>query len=102
MDGFIQGKLPGEAIKGRGGEPVSNQAEWGEKIECRYKANLLNNRGRYDGGTFTQSSYEITIDDMSFNAASIRLFDSRGNLVCTKYVQSLEVLEFVQRIKITV
>ena len=102
MDGFIQGKLPGEAIKGRGGEPVSNQAEWGKRIECRYKANLLNNRGRYDGGTFTQSSYEITIDDLDFNASSIRLFDSKGDLVCTKCVQSLEVLEFVQCIKITV
>ena len=71
-------------------------------LECRYISTLFNQKGRYEGGTFTQSAYEIVIENMDFNAKTIRLIDSRGNQVCEKDIQSLEVLETIQRIKITI
>ena len=102
MEGFIQAKLPEESKTNEGGEPIVSPISFGEKKECRYISTLFNQKGRYEGGTFTQSAYEIVIEDMSFNAKAIRLIDSRGNLVCEKEIQSLEVLETIQRIKITI
>ena len=84
------------------GEPIPTTIEWGNPVECSYYANTLNNRGRYSGGVFTQSEYTITTEDMDFDAKQIRLTDSRGKVVCEKVVQSIEVLEDVQRVKITV
>lgn len=102
MDGFIQAKIFGNSNASTGGEPVAVTSSFGEKVECRYISTLLNKKGRYEGGTFTQSSYEIVIDEMDFNASVIKLIDSRDNEVCTKEIQSIEVLESIQRIKITI
>lgn len=102
MEGFIQAKLSGESKINEGGEPVAASVSFGKKIECRYISTLFNQKGRYEGGTFTQSAYEIIIENMDFNAKTIRLIDSRGNQVCEKDIQSLEVLETIQRIKITI
>lgn len=103
MDGTISAKIKtGGGNDPETGTPIPVESSWSEPVECKYKANLLNNKGRYLGGTFQQASYEITTTDMSFTAAIIRLFDSRNNLVCEKEVMSLEVLEFVNRVKIVV
>jgi hypothetical protein len=102
MNGTVQTQIVVESGENEYGETIPASIEWGEKTECRYHANTLDNRGRYDGGKFTQSSYIITVFDMEFTAKVIRLFNSRNNLVCEKEVQSLEVLENVQRVKVTV
>ena len=75
---------------------------WGEYILCQYAANTLSNKGVYVGGEFQESSFSITLKDMSFNADFIQLSNSKKELVCEKQVLSLEVLESVKRMKITV
>lgn len=103
MNGTIQAKIKtGGGVNPQNGEPVSVEWAWGNPVDCKYKAIELSNKGRYEGGTFKQASYEITTPDMDFQATFIKLFDSRNNLVCDKEVISLEVLEFVQRVKLLV
>lgn len=103
MDGMIQAKITtGGGLNPETGEPTPVSFSWDTPVPARYKANMLSNRGRYDGGTFKMSSYEITTPDMDFRASIIRLFDSRNNMVCEKEVMSLEVLEYVHRVKIVV
>lgn len=102
MNGRIQSQIVSGGGENEYGETIAAQTTWGEKVNCKYQANTMNNRGRYTDGEFTQSAFTITITDMNFTANVIRLFDSRDNEVCIKEVQSLEVLESIQRVKITV
>lgn len=103
MNGTILAKIKtGGGVDPESGSPIPVESSWSVPTNCKYKANLLSNKGRYLGGTFQHASYEITTPDMAFRAEMIQLFDSRNNLVCEKEVMSIEVLEFVQRVKITV
>jgi hypothetical protein len=103
MDGYIQTQIATGGHTDANGETVPAEVSWGAFVECKYKANTLNNRGVYSGGRFTQMAFEITTEDMGFRSKRIRLFDSRQSLVCEKDVQGFpEVLETVQRVKITV
>lgn len=103
MNGYISARIMGEDGKDEStGIPIVGVPSWSEDSECRYKANTLNNKGRYVDGGFTQSEYEITTDDMFFRADFIRLKNSGGIVVCEKRVQSIEVLEDIQRVKITI
>lgn len=103
MKGTIQAKVK----KAGGGQTTKGTAipdvfDWSEPVECLYKANTHNNKGKYQDGNFTQSEYVITVQDQTFNATQVLLKDSRGNVVCEKQVQYLEVLETIQRVKITI
>lgn len=103
MNGTISAKVrTGGGIDPETGQPIQVSSFWDVPVSCKYKANTLSNRGRYEGGTFKMASYEITTPVMDFQASMIQLFDSRNNLVCEKEVMSLEVLEYVQRVKIIV
>lgn len=82
------------------GEPLPVTYDWGEAVECLYKAVELSNRGRYADGEFEQAAYVVTTDSMEFDGTYMQLKDSRGNVVCEKEVISLEVLEDIQRVKI--
>ena len=102
MKGFINAQTIVSGHTDDDGIPVPGYTDWGDDIECKYFANINNNKGRYPDGVFKQTAFEITTEDMSFDAKIIRLKDRKGNIVCEKEVQSLEELENVQRIKITV
>lgn len=103
MNGTISGKVKtGGGVDPDSGDPIPVTYSWTDPVECKYRANELNNRGRYDGGTFQQASYTITTEDMDFNADTVRLFNSRGSSVCEKEVISIEVLEDIQRVKIII
>ena len=103
MDGYIQAQIViSDGYTDCNGETVPAVTDWGKFVECKYRANTLNNRGRYDGGKFTQMAFEITAEDMNFDSNCIRLSDSAKRLVCEKEVQSIERLDSVQRVKITV
>ena len=103
MDGTISAKIKnGGGINPETGAPIPVESSWGEPVKCKYKANLLNNKGRYTNGNFQQASFEITTPHMDFEASIIRLYDSRNNLVCEKEVMSIEVLEYIQRVKVIV
>lgn len=101
MKGLIQAQIQTGGGENEYGEPIPSKVDWGKKTECTYNANELNNRGRVHDFKFTQSAYIITVFDMDFRASIIRLFDSSDNMVVEQEVQSLEVLEEVQRVKIT-
>ncbi|MFV0536835.1 MAG: hypothetical protein ACK5M3_05605 [Dysgonomonas sp.] len=102
MNGFIQAQIQTSGGENEYGEPIPANIDWDEKKECKYYANTLNGRGRYEDGKFTQSAYIITVFDMDFSATVVRLFNSKGKLVVEKEVQSLEELEEVQRVKVTI
>ena len=102
MEGKIKSMTQNALGSNENGEPIVVESFFGDEIPCKYYANRFNNKGTYVDGIFTQQEYSITIKDMSFDATQIQLINSRGNVVCEKRVQSLEVLESVKRVKITI
>lgn len=102
MRGFVNAQIITPGYINDDGVPVPGSTDWGRDVECKYVANVNNNKGRYPDGEFKQTEFEITTEDMSFEAKIIRLKDRKGRIICDKEVQSLEELESVQRIKITV
>lgn len=103
MKGTIQAKVKNSGGgTNEKGEPIPDVSTWGNPVECMYYANVYNNRGTYQDGTFTQSEYNITTKDLTFTATEIRLIDNKGNVLCEKEIQSLELLEFVRRVKIVI
>lgn len=102
MNGYINAQIGTEGYIDENGIPVQGSIDWGPDVECKYFANVNNNKGRYPDGEFKQISFEITTEDMEFTANIIRLKDSNKRVICVKEVQSLEVLEHVQRVKITI
>lgn len=102
MKGFINAQIVVPDYFDDNGKPVPGSVNWDSDVECKYFANINNNKGRYPDGVFKQTAFEITTDDMNFDAKMIRLKNRKGEVICEKEVQSLEELESVQRIKITV
>lgn len=102
MNGSVRKKFQVAGGINSDGEPTPATVSWGDAVPCKYFANTLSNKGTYQDGEFTQSEYIITVKDMSFNADQIQLLNSREKVVCEKRVLSLEVLEDVRRVKITI
>lgn len=102
MNGFIQYKTNSATSGVSRGDSVPVSSSWSSDIQCTYVANTQSNKGRYIGGAFTVSSFTVLIDQDSFNAKMIRLKDSRGVLICESAIQSIEILEEVQKVKITI
>lgn len=104
MKGTIQAKVVSGGTYNQYKEliPDSVKDDWDVPRECSFTPVTQNSRGVYLDGEFIRSAYIITVEEMDFRAEYIRLTDSRGNVLCEKEVLSLEVLEEVQRIKITV
>lgn len=102
MNGTVRKKFQASGGVNSDGEPTPSTVSWGDAVPCKYSANTLSNKGTYQDGEFTQSAYIITVKDMSFTADQIQLLNSRENVVCEKRILSLEVLEEIRRVKITV
>lgn len=102
MNGRIQSQIVVEGVGNEYGETTPSTISWGDEVDCKYVANTQNNSGRYVDGEFTKSAYSITISDVSFNANVIRLTNNQGVVICVKEVQSLELLDAIQRVKISV
>ena len=82
------------------GTVIVGQITWDKDVECKY----VNSKSiyTYPDGKFTKATYDITVEDMSFTAEIVRLKNSNRVVVCEKEVQSLDILEGVQRVKITI
>lgn len=102
MDGYIRKVNQTQGSFNDDGEPIAASVTYGSYIPCKYHANTLNNKGRYQDGEFTASEYIITTREMNFAAEQIELSNMLKNVVCQKPVQSLEVLESVMRVRITI
>jgi hypothetical protein len=101
MKGFVRAVYQSQGGINQDGEPIPAVKTWGEYSPCLYSANTLSNKGVYVGGEFQESSFTITLKNMSFKADFIQLANSKKELVCEKQVLSLEVLDSVKRVKIT-
>lgn len=83
------------------GIPVPVVESWGDPISCRIQTNSYSEKGKYEDGKFTMSSYTIYTDIQSFTADRIKVYINgidRGEF----NVQYLEVLALTGQMKITV
>ncbi len=100
-NGFIEV----EQTKGGGlvnGLPQKAVKTWSEKIPCHILENTEDNKGNYKDGKFKRYAFTIWFEMQEFNAKRVRLTDNRGRIKGEFEVQSIEFLELVQRVKISV
>lgn len=107
QNGTIEAKIK----VGNGGiDPVSGfpikqtEVVYDNPIPCQYSANQYNQLGRVQGESFTVAHYNILIEQPAqpFTAEQIRLKDMDGNSVGEFSIMSVEPLEAVCELRITV
>jgi hypothetical protein len=101
------GTLEEKVITGGGvdpttGDPIAVTSSYSTAVPCYIKVNKRNNMGVNTGGSFTLAQYEILIPSQIFTTKTIRLKDARSTVLGEFEVQSIEFLDKVQRVKITV
>lgn len=84
------------------GDPIDATTHEGNPVECLIKTIHKSNHGKYEGGTFTSSSYEVLIETQEYNPKRVKLVNSRNEMLGEFAVQSIEYLDMTGRIKITV
>ncbi len=83
------------------GNPIKPSENWSKPIPCFISAVKHNNRGVSNGNTFTEASYEVSVNDQPFEADTIKLV-LKGKEIGNFSIQSIEHLDVVCVIKITV
>lgn len=85
------------------GNPVIEDAVYGEEIECCIQTVNDNRKGRYIDGIFRQSSFYIFVESCNAIPASTMIkVERNGEYLGEFNIQSVEELSSVGRIKITV
>lgn len=85
------------------GFPKNPTVAWGSPVPCQYSPIKHNALARSNGEPVTQKSYSILIETVqNFAADRLRIKDRGGNLVGEFSVTSIEPLETVEQIRITV
>ena len=84
------------------GDPISVTPVWSSAIPCQLVPIRNSNKGKYEDGQFSQSSYEIIIMPMDFTAKTVSLVDNNEGALGEYRVQDIEFLDVVKRVKITV
>lgn len=106
MKGYVSSRYGiGGGIDEDSGFPNADSADWTSKIECQYYPNNRNTVGAYKESVFRVASYEITVNMLDWNifdVSMIKLFNSSGVEIAKKEVLTLDELEDIQRIKITI
>ncbi len=99
------GYLEIEQTKGGGlvdGIPQQGEVSFSNKIPCHLLKNTEDKKGNYKDGKFIRISFTAWIDnDQDFKAQRVRITDNLGDIKGVFEVQSIEVLNLVNRIKIT-
>lgn len=102
-NGHIEAKIKtGGGIDETTGYPVTPSVSWGDPIPCQFRANSYNNRGKANGEAFTVASYEILIEDQSYEAEVLRLTDNNGKELGEFSVIEIESLTAVCQTRILV
>lgn len=86
------------------GEPIEidNNLNWGSPIPSSIKTNSKSNKGKYEDGKFTISTYEILIENTGdVEIERVRL-ERDGKALGDFVVQDVQILSGVGRIKIIV
>lgn len=91
-----------DAINPSTGDPVPATELAGPEIQCHIKAINQSNKGIYEGGTFSQSTYEILIEARDIEGNRLRIKNNKGNDLGDFTIQSIEHLDITNRTKITV
>lgn len=87
------------------GYPIKpTEVSYGDAIPCQYSANMYNQLGRSNGESFTTAQYSILIEQPSepFTAEQVRLKDMVGNVIGTFSIISIEPLDAVCQLRISV
>lgn len=93
----------GGGIDPETGYPISPaSASWGTPIPCQYSPIKMNLLERVSGEHVTAVNYSILIELMPFTAEQVRLKDRLGNEVGEYSIISIEPLEAVGQLKLTV
>ena len=103
-NGYIQAKTKtAGGIDPVTGFPIASSASWGEPIACQYTANMYNQLGRSNGEAFTIAQYTILIEKQltAFTAEQIKLTDMNGAVVGEFSIKSIDVLDGVEQLRIT-
>lgn len=96
----IQKKEKGGLVNGL---PTPSQVIWGNKIPCHIVMNTNDQRGTYNDGKFTRTSFVIWTDrEIPSPAPYIKLFYDLGRVLGEFQVQSIERFRLTGRTKITV
>lgn len=85
------------------GEPNKEATvEWSEPVPCSIKTNSDNRKGKYEDGEFRVASFTVLIEEQD-KFTSNRIYLERSEQALGEYrIQSIEELETVGRIQITV
>ena len=92
----------GGGIDPETGFVIKTTRSWGSPIECQYRANEYNNKGKTDGNTFVVAKYEILVERQEISSEQIQLSDKSGNILGEYSVVSIDQLDAVDKTKITV
>lgn len=102
-NGTIETKIKtGGGIDPETDYPIQPTVSWGNPIPCQYRANNYSKRGKANGEAFTVASYEILIEEQSYEAESLRLLDMDGRMIGEFSVIEIEPLRAVCQIRILV
>lgn len=106
MKGYITSRVSlGGGFDEETALPNAETESWTDPIECQYYPNNRNTVGAYKESVFRIASYEITINMLDwniYNVSMIKLLNSNGVEIAKKEVLTLDELEDIQRIKITI
>ena len=107
QNGTIQAKVKfgSGGIDSSTGFPVKRkEAAYEAPIPCQYSANQNNQLGRVNGEHFTIAHYSILIEQPAqpFTAEQVRLCDMNGRILGEYSVMSIEPLDAVCELRITV
>ena len=84
------------------GNPIVSEAILGANILANIRTLKYDKKGSYTDGKFIQSSYEILIEMQEFEADTIKITTNRNLVLGEFQVQSIEFLDFGQKVKIIV
>lgn len=83
------------------GDPIPASSEWSQPISCFIIAIMRNNKGKYQDGRFTQSSFKITLEKQEIPWAILEL--TRDGVKLGEFeTQDQQPLNSVNRIHIIV
>lgn len=100
-NGTVQTKVSSGGGIDDKGIPIKVMHTWSDPIKCLIRK-LRHSYEYVSEGKFEQSSYEILIEERDFEAAFIKLSDSKGKELGEFEVQDISVIERSGRVKITV
>lgn len=82
------------------GDPIPVTEEWSDKIGCHFQKNE-DNQGDYKDGEFTNYAFTVWFDAKDFDVKKVRITNKRNRVLGEFEVQSIDFLDLVNRVKIT-